>query len=122
MPHQIGAERPDDIDEEELPRIERVRDVLVVPSPGHRANAQEWLDNLPADGPVDLGNGVFVERLRGDDSELAEQVIQAAIPRRLNFDAYRSFGQLYSFWRLIPEDEWNGQGMFHWDPTHAITR
>jgi len=28
-----------------VPRIERVRDVLVIPSPGHHANEQDWLDN-----------------------------------------------------------------------------
>lgn len=98
-----------------------MRDVLVIPSPGHRANQQDWLDNPSADGPVDIGNGVFLERLRGDDSELAEQVIHASVPRGLNFDAARQFGQLYSFWREIPAAEWDGARMFHWDPTQAIT-
>lgn len=43
---QLGAGRQDNFDDElDLPDIARVRDVLVVPSPGHRANEQDWLDN-----------------------------------------------------------------------------
>ncbi len=62
---QIGAVGPEDVDnEDEFPRIDLVRDVLVIPSPGHRANEQEWIDDPPTDGPVDLGNGVFLQRLR----------------------------------------------------------
>lgn len=55
------------------PAITMVRDVLVVPSPGHRANPDEWMKYRALDGPVDLGNGVMLERLWADD--LAEEVI-----------------------------------------------
>ncbi len=46
------------------------------------------------DGPVDLGNGVMLERLRADD--VAEQVIHASLPRGLRHEPTRQFGQLYS--------------------------
>lgn len=116
----IGAGRLDGIeDEEEFPRIQRVRDVLVVPSPGHRANEQDWHDNPPVGNAVDLGNGVLLERLRGDDSELPEQVMDASTARGLDFEATRQFGQLYSFWRDVPEDE-HEERLFTWDPAGAI--
>ena len=115
---EVGAGRPPDFDDEEFPRIVRVRDVLVVPSPGHRAKPDEWLQHRAVDGPVDLGNGVILERLRDDD--VAEQVIHASVPRGLNHEPARQFGQLYSFWREIPEAEWDAPGMFNWDPTLAI--
>ena len=118
---QIGVGRPpegDDWDELEFPRIVLVRDILVIPSPGHRADPEEWMQNRAVDGPVDLGNGVMLERLRDDD--VAEQVIHASVPRGLNHEPVRQFGQLYSFWRAIPEAEWNDQGMFSWDSSQAI--
>ncbi len=115
---QIGAGRVDSLEnEEEFPRIETVRDVLVVPSPGHRANEQEWLDNEPVTEAVDLGNGVFLQRL---DQELAEQVMDASTARGLNFEAVRQFGQLYSFWREVPQSEYEAR-LFAWDATQAIT-
>ena len=118
---QIGAGRPPDADawdESQFPRMVRVRDVLVIPSPGHRANPEECMEYHEVEGPVDLGNGVMLERLRDDD--VAEQVIHASTPRGLNHEPMRQFGQLYSFWREIPEGEWNGQGMYDWDTTQAI--
>lgn len=52
---QIGAGRPEDLeDEEEFPRIALVRDVLVVPSPGHREKEQDWLANPPIEEAIDL--------------------------------------------------------------------
>lgn len=115
---QIGAGRPQDLEpDEEFPRIEMVRDVLVVPSPGHRANEQDWLDNPPVAAAVDLGDGVFIERLEQD---LAEQVIEASTARGLNFEATRQFGQLYSFWREAPEAEYEAS-LFALDPSHAIS-
>lgn len=117
---QIGAGRPDELlEEEDFPRTNRVRDVLVIPSPGHRADEQEWLDNAAVEDAIDLGNGVFIERLRADD--LAEEVIHASIPRGLLFDATRSFGQLYSFWREVPEADWEQSSLFNWDPSGAIS-
>jgi hypothetical protein len=117
---QVGAGRPHDFDdEEEFPRIVRVRDVLVVPSPGHRANEQDWLDNPPVEEAVDLGNGVFLERLRGDDSDLPEQVMDASSARGLNFEATRQFGQLYSFWREVPAEEYE-EHLFAWDPANTV--
>ena len=119
-PH-TGVDRFDELeDAEEFPRIQRVRDVLVVPSPGHRANEQDWLDNPAVEDAVDLGNGVFLERLRGGDSELPEQVRDASTARGLNFEATRQFGQLYSFWREVPPDE-HEQRLFTWDSAQAIT-
>ena len=121
---RIGSGLPDDLDREEGHlQLPRVRDVLVVPAPGQHADPAAWDENPPLDGPVDLGNGVHLERLRGDDIELAAQVIEASIPRGLNFDATRPFGQLYSFWREVPEAEWNAEGetMFAWDPSEAIS-
>ncbi len=121
---QIGAGRPpdaDDWDDPELPEMELMRDILVIPSPGYLADPDEWMEHRAVEGPVDLGNGVMLERLRQVDGvDVAEQVIHASVPRGLNHDATRSFGQLYSFWREIPEAEWNSQGMFNWDTTHAI--
>jgi Apea-like HEPN len=121
---EIGAGRPpdaEDWDEPEFPEMEVVRDVLVIPSPGHQADPDEWMEHPEVDEAVDLGNGVMLERLRRiDDDDLAEQVIHASLPRGLNFEPTRQFGQLYSFWREIPEDEWNGQRMHAWDPTRAI--
>src|SRR4249920_2656234 len=105
---QIGVDRPQELggwDEPESPRITRVRDLLVIPSPGHRAQPQEWLDNPPVEEAVDLGNGVFVERLRDPNDDVAEQVIHASIPRGLHHDPTRQFGQMYSFWRDVPETE-----------------
>jgi hypothetical protein len=99
-------------------RPERVRDILVVASPGHRANEQEWMDYPALDVAVDLGNGVFLERLSADD--LAEQVIEASVARGLNFEATRQFGQMYSFWREIPAAEY-GVHPHGWDQTAAIT-
>jgi hypothetical protein len=121
---QIGAGRPpdaDDWDEPEFPGMDMVRDVLVIPSPGYLADPDEWMEQPAVDSPVDLGNGVMLERLGPvDNVDLAEQVIHASLPRGFNFDSARSFGQLYSFWREISEQEWNNQGMFHYDPTQAI--
>jgi hypothetical protein len=118
---QIGAGQPGDLeDEDEFPRVVLVRDVLVVPSPGHRANEQDWLDNPPVEEAVDLGNGVFVGRLRGDDSELPDQVMDASSAAGINYRPTRQFGQLYSFWREIPRDEWDGPKMHSWDATQAI--
>jgi hypothetical protein len=115
---QIGVGRPDELEgEEDFPRIERVRDVLVVPSPGHRANEEDWMANPPVDAAVDLGNGVVIERI---EHELAEQVLEASTPRGLNFDAIRQFGQLYSFWREVPQAEYEA-GPFGWDRSQAIT-
>jgi hypothetical protein len=114
---QIGAGREDFDDDLEFPDVERVRDVLVVPSPGHRANEQEWLDNLAVEAAVDLGNGVFIERL---DQELAEQVMDASTACGLNFEATRQFGQLYSFWREVPEAEYEGHRSA-WDTAQAIS-
>lgn len=111
-------------DAETGPRISRVRDVVVIPSPGHHANANEWLAHHAVDGPIDLGGGVMLERLRGDEADLAEQVINAALPRGQNFEPVRQFGQMYSFWRDIPEDEWsvdNERRLFHWDTTQVVT-
>jgi hypothetical protein len=105
--------------EDDLPRVVAVRDVLVVPSPGHQADPQEWLDYPAVEGPADLGNGVFLERLRGDE-DLAEQVIHASVPRGLNFEATRQFGQLYSFWRDVPDEEIDGSSLFAWDPSQSI--
>jgi hypothetical protein len=119
---QIGAGRSRELEQESgLPHIASVRDVLVIPSPGHHADPQDWVDNPPVQEAVDLGNGVILERLRGDDGDLAEQVIHASIPRGQNYDALRQFGQLYSLWCDIPDAEWEGPGMFHWDPSRAIT-
>ena len=106
--------------EDEFPRIVLVRDVLVVPSPGHRANEQDWLDNPSVEDAVDLGNGVFLERLRGDDSDLPDQVMDASSASGLNYRPIRQFGQLYSFWREIPREEWDGPQMHAWDTTQAI--
>lgn len=118
---QIGAGPPDELlDAEDFPRTIRVRDILVIPSPGHRADPQEWLDHPAVDAAVDLGNGVYLERLTGDD--VAEQVIHASIPRGLNFDATRQFGQLYSFWREVPEGEWEQPSFFNWDPDAHLSQ
>jgi hypothetical protein len=117
---QIGLSRLADIEAaDDFPQIVRVRDVLVVPSPGHRANEQDWLDNPPVEDAIDLGNGVFVERLRGDDGDLPDQVMDASSARGLNFQPVRQFGQLYSFWREVPLSEHEEQG-YAWDPTHVI--
>jgi hypothetical protein len=113
----------DDANEPGLPRTATIRDVLAIASPGHRAEPEEWLAHRAVEGPIDLGNGVKLERLRGDDADLAEQVIHASVPRGLNFEPVRQFGQLYSFWREIAEEEWradNEQSMFLWDPARAI--
>jgi Apea-like HEPN len=121
---QIGAGRPpdaDDWDEPAFPEMELVRDVLVIPSPGYLAGPDEWLANRAVDTAVGLGNGVMLERIRTIDGvDLAEQVIHASVPRGLSFEPVRQFGQLYSFWREIPEAEWDGPGMFNWDTTLAI--
>jgi hypothetical protein len=115
---QVNAGRPDDFDDElEFPDIERVRDILVVPSPGHRADEQDWLNNPPAEAAVDLGSGAFIERL---DQELAEQVMDASTARGLNFAAARQFGQLYSFWREVPQAEYEG-ALFAWDTSQSIS-
>jgi hypothetical protein len=118
---QIGFGRREDLeDEDEFPRIALVRDVLIVPSPGHLANEQDWLDNPPVEDAVDLGDGVFIERLRGEDSDLPDQVMDASSSRGLNYRPIRQFGQLYAFWRQIPREEWDGPQMHAWDPTQAI--
>lgn len=121
---QIGASQPPDADpgdKREREEMEIVRDVLVIPSPGYLADPGEWREHRPVDGRVNLGNGVMLERLRPVDGvDIAEQVIQASVPRGLNFEPTRSFGQLYSFWREVPREEWSGQGMFNWDTALAI--
>jgi hypothetical protein len=96
---QVGAGRPDDAEHnDELPRIALVRDVLVVPSPGHRADPQEWLDNAAVEDAIDLGNGVFLGRLPGDNGALPDEVMDASSSRGLNYQPVRQFGQLYPFW------------------------
>src|SRR5207247_6557035 len=85
-----------------------------------RADPQEWLDNRAGEEAVDLGNGVFLERLRGDDGALPDQVMDASSSRGLNYAPVRQFGQLYSFWREIPRAEWDGPQMHVWDPTVAL--
>src|SRR5207248_9466767 len=118
---EIGAERRENLKgADDFPEIVVVRDVLVVPSPGHRANERDWLDNPPVEDAVDLGNGVFVERLRGDDGDLPDQVMDASTASGQNYHATRQFGQLYSVWREIPREEWDGARLHAWDPTQAI--
>jgi hypothetical protein len=118
---QIGAGRPHDpLDDDDFPRTVRVRDILVIPSPGHRADPQVWLDYRAVDAAVDLGGGVILERLSDDD--VAEEVIHASFPRGLHHEAIRQFGQLYSFWREVPEDEWADQSFFNWDPAHHLSQ
>jgi Apea-like HEPN len=115
-----GGRKEDEIG----PTISRVRDVVVIPSPGHDANAEDWLAYRAVDGPVDLGNGITLERLRGEEADLAEQVIHAAVPRGQNFEPVRQFGQMYSFWREVPAEEWSADSerrLFHWDTTQAVT-
>ena len=92
MPTSRSRRRDSFGDEADIPRIASVRDVLVVPSPGYRANPQEWLDYPPVKAAVDLGNGVRIECV---DNELAEQVMDASTQRGLNLEATRQFGQLY---------------------------
>lgn len=118
---EIGAGRRENLeDEEQFPQVVLVRDVLVVPSPGHRANEEEWLANPPVEEAVNLGNGVVIERLRGDDGELPNQVMDSSSAAGLNYRPIRQFGQLYSFWREVPRDEWDGPQMHSWDTTQAI--
>jgi hypothetical protein len=122
MPN-IGAGRPPELegDDPGFPEIALVRDVLAIPSPGHVADPDEWMEHRAVDGPVDLGNGVMLERLRADD--IAEQVIHASLPRGLRHEPTRQFGQLYSFWREIPAEEWQAdlQHMDNWDPSQALS-
>src|ERR1700704_3243116 len=112
---QNGSGQPKDLEHKhEFPQIVSVRDVLVVRSPGQRANERACKNHPPVEGALDLGNGVFVERLRGDDSDLPDQVMDASTARGLNYYATRQFGQLYSFWREIPREEWHGPQMHGW--------
>ena len=73
--------------------------MLVIPSPGHRADEQAWLDYPAVEDAVDLGDGVFIERLRADD--LAER-------------------------RLLHGDTLHGSGVFRWRveplPQHGLNR
>jgi hypothetical protein len=116
----VGSGGPVDAEDEAFPEIELVRDVLVIPSPGYRADPQDWLDNPPVEDRTDLGNGVFIERLRNENDDLPDEVMDAASPRGLHYKPVRQFGQLYSFWREIPRNEWDGADMHAWDPTQAI--
>jgi hypothetical protein len=93
--------------------------VLVVPSPGHRANDRDWLDHPPVEDAVDLGDGVFLERLRGDDSDVPDQVMDASSARGFHFEPIRQFGQLYAFWLEVPLDEYEEHG-YAWDPTNVV--
>jgi hypothetical protein len=99
------------------PQLERVCDVLVVPSPGHRADEQEWMKYEAVRAPVDLGNGVVIESL---EHAMAEEVMDASMARGLNFEATRQFGQLYSFWRDVPESEYEAEPLV-WDSSSAIS-
>jgi hypothetical protein len=114
---RVGADRSDAVEQEDFPRIELVRDVLVVPSPGHRANEDDWEANPPVEEAVDLGSGVFIERI---DNELAEQVLDASTPRGLNFEATRQFGQMYALWRDVPGDEYEANH-YGWDTSQSIS-
>jgi hypothetical protein len=102
--------------ESESPRVVRVRDVLVIPSPGHQAHPDEWLEYRAVDNKVDLGHGVFIERI---DEVLADQMMTAAGARHLNFEPVRQFGQLYSFWREVPLDEYEVDP-YGWDPEQSL--
>lgn len=107
----------EDVAAEPGQEIAAVRDVLVVPSPGHHVEDDDWMNSPPAAGPVRLGNGVVVERLIDDT---ADQVIAASIPAGLNFAATRQFGQLYSFWRRVPRAEYEAD-LYAWDTSRAIS-
>jgi hypothetical protein len=114
---EIGSGRPAAVDDDlDAPRTVRVLDVLVVPSPGHQANPDEWLEHRAVEDRVDLGDGVFIERI---DHELAEQVMDASSARHLNFNPVRQFGQLYSFWREVPREEYE-ERPYGWDQSQAL--
>jgi hypothetical protein len=66
--------------------------------------------------PVDLGNGVVIGSL---EHAMAEEVMDASMARGLNFRATRQFGQLYSFWRDVPEGEYVAESLA-WDSSGAI--
>ena len=116
VPDGVVGAVESDAGADDAPHLVRVRDVLVVPSPGHRADEQEWLDHEAVRASTDLGNGVFIEWL---EQALVEEVMDASTARGLHFTATRQFGQLYSFWRDVPEAEYDGEE-FAWDTSAAI--
>lgn len=98
----IGSGPPPTDANEHAPRWVSVRDIVVVPAPGHRADPDEWDAFPPVDAVVDLGDNLHVGRLGGD---VQEAVIAACMPRGEEYDPARQFGPLYSFWRDISFEE-----------------
>jgi hypothetical protein len=107
--------------------VVRVRDVLICVTSGADVSMEEVHAHPPIASPietrvrgggepVDLGRGVYIDRLSGEDVEL---VMNACSLRGHYFAPVRQFGQRYSFIRDVDEDEWR-QHPFRWDETGVL--
>jgi hypothetical protein len=100
-------------------RVERIRDVLLVPATDERVSEDEWRDNPPAGDPaVDLGRGLsIVHRLSREENEL---VMHACEPRGHFFIPAFPFGVRQAYVHVLPVAEYE-RNPYGWDPEGTIS-
>jgi hypothetical protein len=124
-----SAELPPFVGQPSPAPIVRVRDVIVCPTfetqppveieevRAHPPVGFSFAGIAASSGPIEIGNGVNIDRLPDDDAEL---VMNACSPRGHHFVPIRQFGQRYSLIRdLDPEtfgsrSAWDEDGVL-WD-------
>lgn len=96
--------------------IERVRDVLLVPT-FQSGTLEEYRSNPPAgDPPFDLDHGVRICRLPGDERDL---VFASCSPRGHYFVPVRQFGQRFAYERELDPAAWERRRS-HWDSSEVL--
>lgn len=103
--------------------LSEVRDVLV-----HLTGGGDFADEdfqahppigFPDPTPVPIADDLRIESL---GNELAEAVMNACAPRGEDFEAYRQFGERYSFVRKISIEDFTAEGFetFAWDHDNRL--
>jgi hypothetical protein len=107
--------------------LARVRDVVIcVPDGAVDASSEEFMAHPPiatrvpltgsSGEPFELGRGVVIDRLSGEDSAL---VMNACTPRGHYFSPIRQIGQRYSLVREVDLTEHEARP-FQWDPDGVL--
>jgi hypothetical protein len=97
--------------------VAAIRDVLLVPTTvveGDYAGEDEQPAGDPA---VEIADGLTLERLPREDSEL---VMNACTPRGHYFLGTRQFGERYTFVRQVDPAVYEGERSFGWDDGNMI--
>jgi hypothetical protein len=94
-----------------------IRDVVVVPTTIVEGD-YPGVDEQPAGDPaVELADGLMLERLPAQDSEL---VMNACTQRGHYFLGVRQFGERYAFVRKVDPAVYEGERSFGWDDGNVI--